>query len=236
MGIFNINKNIGETMGEYVRRIKKEHNYNKLAFAGRLDPLAYGDVIVLTEEDIFKKDNYCNLDKLYECFIIEGIKTDTYDILGIPMNEIYTFNNFFDNVKNYNYNQEYPAYSSHKVIDLEGVKRTSWYCAKNNISISKSYKKNITLHKANKIYEFQIKPNELLELIEHKISLINKDNDFRQDIIIDNWKKYLLNYNDDIKVSKWSFTISSGGYIRYLANYMNGSCYDIHRIKYLYGS
>ena len=50
------------------------------------------------------------------------------------------------------------------------------------------------------------------------------DDPFRASMLVDENKDYTL--------SKWRFSISSGGYIRYLANQMNGCCFDIYRECY----
>ena len=55
-----------------------------LTYAGRLDPLAEGVLVVLSGEAVHEKDLVNKLDKEYESEFLFGIKTDTYDLLGIP--------------------------------------------------------------------------------------------------------------------------------------------------------
>ena len=62
------------------------------------------------------------------------------------------------------------------------------------------------------------------------IKQVKKDT-YRQDEIIALWKNKLEG-NKDYILSKWKFTVTSGGYIRYLANKMAGCCYDIERVCY----
>ena len=225
-------------MGELLARFKLEYllDINKVAFAGRLDPLACGIVTMLTDTDIYAKDNYCARSKIYECNIIEGICTDTYDIMGICTISSNSFNPIFNSVANIKYIQEYPPYSSQLVTDITGTKRPLWVCTKNNIKYIDTPTKNITLHEGKQLSSYQIDKDELNDLIKNRINLV-KSQTFRQDMILESWDKLLsldyFNDNNLITIGKWQFTISSGGYIRYLGNKMNGSCFDIERISYI---
>jgi tRNA U55 pseudouridine synthase TruB len=260
--IIEYNKNIGETMGELINRFRSENNLDKdikIAFAGRLDPIAYGKVIILTHNDVYKKDEYCSFNKIYQCKIVQGFKTDTFDIMGLVSNidtsMLYDFNNLYDNVINYSFEQEYPAYSSYKVADINGVKRPLWFCNKNNIKINSVPTKQINLFYGKQIEQYEINYTDLYKLITNKIDSV-KSKTFRQDEILEKWKSILLkpnnpdypdysdypdypdypdysDYSNNVIISSWEFKISSGGYIRHLANNMNGSCFDIERIKYM---
>jgi tRNA U55 pseudouridine synthase TruB len=237
--IVEYEKNIGETMSELINRFRIENKLDKnvkVAYAGRLDPLAYGKVIFLTHNDIYKKDQYCNYDKIYQCDIIEEYQTDTFDIMGLPIisNTIHKFNNIYNDIISYSFEQEYPPFSSYKVFDINGVKRSLWYCSKYNIPITHKPIKKVKLFYAKSIGKYNINSSDLYELIKLKINSV-KVNSFRQDDILKKWNNILINNRNNkmISISKWEFKISSGGYIRYLANNMNGTCFNINRIAYL---
>ena len=225
-------KNIGETMNQTIDRFKKEYlidDKSKIAFAGRLDPLAFGKIILLTDDDIYKKELYCGKNKLYRCTIVHGIQTDTYDVMG-KIVSFKEWESFFENAENLDYEQIYPMFSSINVIQ-NGMRKPLWYYEKNNIKVEKIPSKEVKLFYGKKIDNDEIiLSEELLKIIEDRISKVTKDT-FRQDEIISIWKNELQKYSE-IKISKWEFKISSGGYIRYLANKMNGCCFDIERIKY----
>ena len=53
-----------------------------LTYAGRLDPMASGKLLVLVGEECKKKDQYLALDKTYEFAVLLGIGSDTHDVLG----------------------------------------------------------------------------------------------------------------------------------------------------------
>lgn len=233
--IVEYTKQIGETMTDLLNRFKIEYKIQtnqKVAFAGRLDPLAFGIIIILTDDDIYKKDTFCNYKKTYQCNMIEGITTDTFDIMGIINSIDMEFNNMYNNVKDMEICMKYPLYSSCNVVDINGVKRQSWYCAKNNISIKSVPSKDIILYSGIKLDSYNISSIMLYNIIEERIKMVKK-NTFRQDEILNKWKELLMKENNIYTISKWEFEISSGGYIRFLGNSMNGCCFDINRIKYL---
>ena len=237
--IIEYNKRVGETMGELLARFKLEYAINinsKVAFAGRLDPLAFGKVVMLTDADIYQKDNYCSKTKIYQCNIIEQIQSDTYDILGIPLISSNSFSPLFDKKIDLEYEQEYPPYSSQFVSDENGVKRPLWYCTKNNIKYLDTPTKIVKLYAGTKLSEYSINVKELYDLVANRISMVRSQT-FRQEEILATWDKLLLSdyfeENNLITISKWEFQISSGGYIRYLGNRMNGVCFDIERINYI---
>ncbi len=53
-----------------------------LAYAGRLDPMASGKLLVLIGEECKKQTAYHNFDKEYEFSVLFGIGSDTHDVLG----------------------------------------------------------------------------------------------------------------------------------------------------------
>jgi len=53
-----------------------------LTYAGRLDPMASGKLLVLIGEECKNKDKYLALDKTYEFSVLLGIGSDTHDVLG----------------------------------------------------------------------------------------------------------------------------------------------------------
>jgi tRNA pseudouridine55 synthase len=84
-----VNKKTGQTPLECINEIKKaEPNlaYLPLTYAGRLDPLAEGVLIVLIGDECLKKDEYLKLEKIYELEILFGFATDTYDVMGKIIN------------------------------------------------------------------------------------------------------------------------------------------------------
>jgi tRNA U55 pseudouridine synthase TruB len=229
--ILLFDKRIGETMDEMIRRFREKYcigDKTKIAYAGRLDPLAFGKIIILTDKDIYEKEKYCSKDKTYTTWIVQGIQTDTYDIMGKITGDN-EWKPIFNDVENLEYVQQYPMYSSIYVIQ-DGMRKPLWYYEKNNIKVINIPYKKVKLISGEKILEESISSTELFRIINNRIERVKKDT-YRQDEIIALWKNK-LDINKDYTISKWKFTITSGGYIRYLANQMGGCCYDIERISY----
>jgi len=228
--IIEYNKRIGETMTELINRFKKEYQieHNKISYAGRLDPLAGGNIIILTEEDVYRKKEFCNRIKEYETWIIRDIITDTYDIMGIIKRE----EKEIEELKIGEYEQEYPAYSSYKVdcIIKDKIKKIPlWMATKNGYKIIEKKKKIINLYEYELIEEKEIDKSELLEIVEERIKRVIPQT-FRQKDIIEEWQKI---EDKKYRIEKYRFILSSGGYVRYLGNKIKGCCFDIERKRFL---
>lgn len=56
----------------------------KITYVGRLDPLAEGVMLFLSGEMIAQKPAFLALTKTYEFDLLLGLRTDSYDLMGIP--------------------------------------------------------------------------------------------------------------------------------------------------------
>lgn len=80
-----LEKEIGETplfATERFRATRPDLDGIPLSYAGRLDPMASGKLIVLIGEECKKQSEYHDLDKEYEFSVLFGIGSDTGDVLG----------------------------------------------------------------------------------------------------------------------------------------------------------
>lgn len=82
-----VNKKIGETPLETLdrlRRQKAKYLKEKLSYAGRLDPMAEGKMLVLAgEKENREREKYLRFDKEYIAEFVIGAETDSGDILGV---------------------------------------------------------------------------------------------------------------------------------------------------------
>ncbi len=81
-----IQKPLGQTPLEAIQVWKRTHpQFAEVpaTYAGRLDPMASGKLIVLFGEECKKRDEYTGCDKEYEIEVVLDIKTDTGDALGL---------------------------------------------------------------------------------------------------------------------------------------------------------
>ncbi len=229
--IIEYDKKVGESMQQVINRFKKEYNLDskeKVAFAGRLDPIAFGKIKLLTHEDIKYKDKLCEQDKIYSYSVLESFQTDTYDILGFIINSNIEYKNniFFEPI---DFLQPYPIFSS-KTVNIDGKMIRLWDAAKNNkLDFIEIPTKQIKIYHNKLISTENVTGTKILEMIRERINKV--EGDFRQKETIDIWiknidvdKLYVINY--------YETKISSGGYVRSIANNMGGVAFDICRVKY----
>ncbi len=81
-----LEKKVGETPLECVERWRAQrpdHTDIPLAYAGRLDPMASGKLLILIGDTCKRQAEYHGLDKAYEFSVLIGLKSDSGDVLGI---------------------------------------------------------------------------------------------------------------------------------------------------------
>jgi len=217
--IFTLWKNKGETPLETLERFRTENpDYDgiPMTYAGRLDPIAEGILLVLAGEKTKEKDKYLGLSKEYIARILFGFSTDTSDILGISekgeTNKTFTKKEVEKEVKNLIGKREerYPAFSSKTLLG-----KPLWQWARegkyNDIDVP--------------THEIEVKDAELLDLqeensekifgeIKNTISLVKGD--FRQNEILKKWQEN-LSINKNYYIVEVKFLVSGGTYIRTLA-------------------
>jgi tRNA pseudouridine(55) synthase len=82
-----IEKREGETPLEALMRARQIHGIPEdvpMTYAGRLDPMASGKLLLLLGDECMRQRNYHGLDKAYRFEILFGFQSDTGDILGMP--------------------------------------------------------------------------------------------------------------------------------------------------------
>jgi tRNA pseudouridine55 synthase len=122
-----LNKRQGETPLECMDRFRmrnKKYKSTKMTYAGRLDPVASGLLLVLVGEGVHKKEKYLKLNKEYRFEVLFGVSTDTYDILGkvlefsnLSFSRLDLIQKIKKNLKFFRgrFIQKYPIYSSKTV-------------------------------------------------------------------------------------------------------------------------
>ena len=226
-------KPIGFTPLELINDYKKKYNISKLSFAGRLDPMASGIMLLLEGDECKKQLEYCGKDKIYEFKILYGFKTDSLDILGFSKN--------IDLVK-FNYKdllgksqQKYPIYSS-KTLKLNGITKPLWYWEKRGLlDHSIIPKKEIEVYKMEKKDVKEYSNSEMKDIIFSRISKLSEKNKakFRYYEIKKLWDEN-LEEERRYKVDTFKARVSSGTYIRGLCEKMGGVAFDINRIDIIF--
>lgn len=237
--VLRLYKKEGETPLETIKRFKKENpeygdlklsiGQRKMTYAGRLDPMAEGILIVLVGEECKNKEKYLVLDKEYEFEVLWGFETDTYDILGIPSSlflysQEYKNNKFnfemkiVDFLKNIKGKQifEYPSYSS---ATVDGKQLHQW-SREGRLDEIEIPKKEVEIYNIEFLGNKEVLKKDLLKNIAERIEKVSGD--FRQKEIISEWTKILTKDNFTVTgvlgISKFRVKCSSGTYVRAIVN------------------
>jgi len=218
-----LNKKEGETPLEALDNLRLKHNEykdTKMTYAGRLDPMASGVLLVLLGDEVKNKEKYLAFDKEYEFEVLFGFVTDTYDILGkVTNNHELSITNYEleKRIKLYlktflgESMQPYPIYSSKTV---SGKQLFTYARAGEAVEIPtrKIFIKSLKLEKVK-----EINGKKLLENIEKRVRKVKGD--FRQKEIIEIWKNNLLPLNKEkFTIASFKIKCSSGTYVRGIAN------------------
>jgi tRNA pseudouridine(55) synthase len=226
LGINNMKKLIildkkeGETPLEALevfRRKHKDYKDAKMTYAGRLDPMASGILLVLAGEEVKNKEKYLRLDKEYEFEVLFGFATDTYDILGKVVKQGIAIEDLEkiikNNLKNFTgtFAQKYPIYSSKTV----NGKQLFEY-GREGIEVEQPERE--VKVKSLKLIKFRkIDSKKLLANIEKRIAKVKGD--FRQKEILKIWQKKLKPLEaQSFTVANFKIKCGSGTYVRGIAN------------------
>lgn len=206
----------GETPLACIKRIQQSFPYYEdlpMTYAGRLDPMADGLLILLAGEECKNKESYLDLDKTYIVDIAFGINTDTHDALGSvtasqetaikPDVLTYAVKNFIGKQ-----DQLYPDYSSKTVHG-----KPLFYYARNGLldTIERpSHTVNIyTINIINKnTLPFTLLQNNAIKRIG------SIEGDFRQQEILQSWQTVNL---ENVLLVRIEVQASRGTYMRQLA-------------------
>lgn len=217
--VLNVYKPIGKTPLEMILAVKKrfpEYEKVPMTYAGRLDPLAHGILLLLTKDAIKKKAQFLAMTKTYRFEVVFGLDTDTYDVLGILTKTCDNLSGSFDKsfvnnfVNTYTGKQtiSYPPFSSKTVAG-----RPLFQWAKegklNEITLPTQ---DITIEDFSVLSFGTIDQATLHKKIVKHISLVNGD--FRQEAITTQWNAYFSKLHPPFQTATFQLSCSSGTYVR----------------------
>mgnify|MGYP001614864496 FL=1 len=246
-------KKLGETPLECLERARKENKIDAkipMTYAGRLDPMAEGVLILLVGEECKNKEKYLGLDKEYEVEVLFGIETDTQDVLGLikridigNVKNVGSIENEKRNEKEGDvgkidfkkyvgkFVQEYPMYSSKTIKG----KQLHEY-ARAGEEIEEMPTKEVLIYSIEKINERKITGIEVVENILERIFLVTGD--FRQIEIGEEWYAFGEEFGSiPFNIITLRVKCSSGTYMRTLADKIGKDvgvgalAYSIKRLK-----
>lgn len=221
--IISVYKPVGLTPLETIQKLQSQKPDlldQKITYAGRLDPLAHGVLLLLVGEKTKEKEDYLSLKKTYEFTVIFGIETDTYDLLGLvketemkqpPENVNLIVNTFVNNSLGKKLHH-YPPYSSRTVRG----KPLFWWARNNKLEEIEVPTHPLEIYEMECLETGKISLSVLQENVTQSVNSVRGD--FRQEEILSRWKEFFTKQNNRQSLQKAKFTIScsSGTYIREL--------------------
>ncbi len=220
-----INKQIGETPLSALKKFRQknpEYEDARLSYAGRLDPMASGLLLILEDEEINQREKYLNLDKAYEFQVLFGVTTDTYDLLGVvdqiqkePVSvDKQQVDKFLPELTG-RQEMKYPPYSS-KTVAVDGKKKSLWKLARSGrIDEVTLPTKEVEVYSLSCQEVQSVTKNYIINYIIKHVGSV--EGDFRQEEIIEQWKQSLVGAPDEFKLGSFQMKCSSGTYVRRIA-------------------
>lgn len=245
-----LEKHIGETPLECMEKWRGRQADLKdvpLAYAGRLDPMASGALLVLIGDECKQQTAYHNLDKTYHVDILFGVASDSGDVLGIPSAttpstiSLPAVKKVLPSLRS-PIELPYPQYSSKTVA---GKPLHTWTLEGrlNEITIPT---KTSTIHTLSVSCVTELTGAEVYTYVQRKIETIAPvtdarkalGNDFRRPDIRNAWLGWQAEHKDhSFTKATISCTASSGTYMRTLATTIGEAlgvpalAYHIHRTE-----
>lgn len=219
-----------------------------LAYAGRLDPMASGKLLVLIGDECKKQSEYHGLDKEYVVDILFGVRSDTGDVLGLIESEAHApqvgeadLRRMLTTLSG-PINLPYPKFSSKTV---KGKPLHTW-TLENRLDEIKIPKQTASIHTLT-LNAIQTKTastiaHEVLQKIDTIPPVTDASkaigNDFRRTDIRPLWKAFAERHKDEqFTIATITCVASSGAYMRSLAEEIgcklghHALAYHIHRSK-----
>lgn len=237
-----IEKREGETPLEAIERLRIERPElagEKMTYAGRLDPLASGRLLVLIGDECKQKEKYLGADKEYEIEILLGFSTDTYDVLGkiteMRPQDVPSCNDFEALLKDHlpeltgTHIWTYPPYSSKT---LNG-KPLFEYAREGKLDEINVPERDMTFYEIEFLGCQTESRKKIITKILGKIEKVKGD--FRQKEIISGWED--VEFKGDFLILKLKVQCSAGSYMRTLAKEIGNrigipaTIFSIHRTK-----
>jgi tRNA pseudouridine(55) synthase len=245
-----IEKAVGETPLSCLEEYRAEHTELadvSMAYAGRLDPMASGKLLILQGDECKEQEKYHNLDKEYVFEVLLGVGSDSGDVLGLIETKPSSIINDSD-IKKVLQGLEgeielpYPHFSSKTVKGkplhmwkVEG-KIDEVVIPTKRSRIHKLKLNSTRMKTADEVYTYATQKIETIPRVTEERKALG--NDFRRDDVRASWQAFRNSANDQkYIIASITCICSSGTYMRTLAGVIGeklgttGLAYSIHRTK-----
>lgn len=222
-----VDKSEGETPLVALERFRVRDGIGNvpMTYAGRLDPMASGKLLLLIGDECKRRSAYDNLDKAYEFEILSGFTSDTGDILGLATPcarpSRFASEHMQKVAQSFRGRQTlpYPAFSSKTVGGVPLFEKT----LRGELLESELPHKEVRIHDIRFLGTRTVSAKDILRDVEERLALLKVDEasenpykDFRRDDILAGWRE-LLHIDEAFSIARMSAIVSSGTYIRSLA-------------------
>ncbi|MCX7997108.1 MAG: hypothetical protein N2691_05170 [Patescibacteria group bacterium] len=223
MPVHAAHKPRGITPLELVNKLKSSNpalSNLPVAYAGRLDPMADGLMLLLSGEDTKKRSGFERLPKEYIFEAAFGFRTDTYDLLGIPERQIPFELPDTGSIRAVvagmlgTWNQPYPPYSSARVRG----KPLFWWARAGRLAEITVPEKAVTIERLELGELKTVSSGVFLKFVEEAIQPVTGD--FRQEVILTSWRELLTTAPEAIQTAGFTVSCTSGTYVRSLVERM----------------
>lgn len=211
-----IYKKLGETSFQAIERFRAsdpKYADERLSFAGRLDPMAEGLMLILVGDENDRRDDFLGLDKEYVSEMVLGVSTDSFDVMGkiqkVSGNIEYSEDKVQELFSKYvgKQMQKFPPFSKRHV---QGKALFVW------ASEGRLDEIEIPEHEIE-IYSLNIESIETIRLCdvarEAQKRIAHVTGDFRQESIIKQWKVYEHDERQ-LPIIKYIISCGTGTYVR----------------------
>ena len=226
-GTLILNKKRGDTPLECIKKFKienPEYENEKMTYAGRLDPLAEGVLLVLYGNECKNKQKYLALDKEYIVEILLGFSTDAGDVMGIVEEKKSGALDAFSRLTKKDIEklvkqlegkqiQKYPRFSS-KTIKGKPLFELA---KEGNLDDADLPEREIDLKSIEVVSLGMISKKFLSDFAYNSINSVKGD--FRQNLSIISWENNLPQFEDQmLPTITIKVVCTSGAYMRVLAH------------------
>ncbi len=245
-----IEKHVGETPLSAMEAWRAQEGVAPtvpLAYAGRLDPMASGSLLVLIGDECKRQKEYHGFDKEYQFEVLLGASSDTGDVLGIARLDSPAHHHAEKDIRvvvermHGIHTLSYPKFSAKTVGGVPLHEKTlKGDLVDSDIPTYEARIKKITYRGMRTITS-----SDLLAQITEKIATIPPVTDprkalgadFRRGEIIPRWHELLEQRDRNFQILSATAIVSSGTYIRTLSEEIGKQlgtealAYSIHRSK-----
>jgi tRNA pseudouridine55 synthase len=230
-------KPLGFTPLQTILRLKEqypEYSGRTISYAGRLDPMAEGLLLLLVDDENKKRKDFEAMKKTYDFTVLLGVETDTYDILGkvninsnieirnsksahtqIKNSSVVIASDFDIRISDLLYSfvgkrlQSYPPYSSKTV---QG-KPLYWWAREGRLHEIEIPAREVEIYSIALEKVAALATQDLQKSIFDRIK--NVEGNFRQEEIMDSWQSFFHTTDQTLfQVLLCRITCSSGTYVR----------------------